>query len=88
VRFDQSDHARPRVGARFCWLHALNALVLHWLIHSETLAALCIENDHDVRVPPIAQLRVLQTAGENPDLHCHHRHNVRYSMFYLISGHG
>ena len=39
MRFNQPDHARPRAGARLCWLHALNALVLHWLIHSETLAA-------------------------------------------------
>ena len=61
MRFNQPDHARPRAGARLCWLHAWNALVLHWLIHSETLAAPCFENDHDVCV--LACSAVTRAAG-------------------------
>ena len=61
MRFNQPHHARPCAGARLCWLHAWNALVLHWLIHSETLAAPCIENDHDVRV--LTSSTVTRAAG-------------------------
>ena len=28
---------------------------------------------------PLARLRVLQAAGENPDIRCHHRHNAKYN---------
>jgi hypothetical protein len=34
---------------------------------------------------PLAQLRVLQAAGENPDIRCHHRHNTKYNqVFHLL----
>ena len=34
-----------------------------------------------------ARLRVLQAAGENPDIHCHHRHNAKYNQVFHVLPH-
>jgi hypothetical protein len=33
---------------------------------------------------PLAQLRVLQAAGENPDIHCHHRCDAQYNQVFHV----
>jgi hypothetical protein len=36
---------------------------------------------------PLAQLRVLQRTGENPDIGCHHRHNAKYNQVLHVLPH-
>jgi hypothetical protein len=36
---------------------------------------------------PLAQLRVLQAAGENPDIHCHHRCDAQYNQVFYVLPH-
>ena len=36
---------------------------------------------------PLAQLRVLQAAGENPDIRCYHRHNAKYNQVFHVLPH-
>ena len=79
MRFNQPDHARPRAGARLCWLHAWNALVLHLLIIAKLSRLPVLRTTTMFAFSPLAQLRVLQAAGENPDIRCHHRHNAKYN---------
>ena len=78
MRFNQPDHARPCAGASICSLRVWNDFVLHLLIMAKLSAAPCIENEHNVRVLASSALRVLQAAGENPDIRYHHRHNAKY----------
>jgi hypothetical protein len=36
---------------------------------------------------PLARLRVMQAAGENPDICCHHRHNAKYNQVFHVLSH-
>ena len=36
---------------------------------------------------PLAQLRVLQVAGEDPDIRCHHRNNAKYNQVFHVLPH-
>jgi hypothetical protein len=36
---------------------------------------------------PLAQLRVLQAAGENPGIRGHHRHNAKYNQVFHVLPH-
>ena len=36
---------------------------------------------------PLAQLRVLQAAGENPDIRRHHRYNAKYNQVFHVLPH-
>ena len=49
-----------------------------------------LENDHVIRVCSLhsacelSRLCVLQAAGENPDIHCHHRCNAKYNQVFHV----
>jgi hypothetical protein len=36
---------------------------------------------------PLPQLRVLQAAGENPHIRCHHRHDTKYNQVFHVLPH-
>jgi hypothetical protein len=36
---------------------------------------------------PLARLPVLQVAGENPDIHCHHRRDTKYNQVFHVLPH-